>query len=103
MLNVIFICNQGINRSRTAAEIFKAKYNTKYSGLFSENSITSEDLLWADIIFVMEDFQRKEISERFPVEYLRKKILCLDIPDIYQYMDEKLIKELKRKIKLLNK
>jgi len=47
----------------------------------------------------MEDWQRKTIGEKFPKEYMKKKIINLDIPDRYYFMDEELVKVLKEKIK----
>ena len=48
----------------------------------------------------MEQHQRKWISERFPKEYLKKKILCLEIPDVYGRGQEELKKELIKKVKI---
>ena len=96
-MNLLFICNQNQHRSKTAEMIFKEEYSVRSRGLYN-NEVTSADLGWADIVFVMEENQRKEISLRFPKEYLRKRILCLDIPDIYQYGDDRLIALLEEKV-----
>ena len=53
---------------------------------------------WADMIIVMEDHQRTEISKRFPRQYIKKQILNLDIPDIYKYNQPELIEVLKENI-----
>ena len=90
MTNVLFICNQNKNRSKAAEEIFKKKWNTKSAGLYNENPVTEETLHWADLIIVMEDEQRKELGKRFPKIYLSKRILSLNIPDIYSYGQEEL-------------
>ncbi|MBN1792468.1 phosphotyrosine protein phosphatase [Candidatus Woesearchaeota archaeon] len=66
VLKVLFICNQNLNRSKTAEEIFGDDYETRSAGLFNEKPVTREQLLWADVVVSMEDFQRKELSERFP-------------------------------------
>lgn len=96
-MNVLFVCNQGQNRSRTAALLFQKEFDTDYAGLFN-NLLTEKQLEWADIVFVMEDFQRTEISKRFPKSYLKKRIICLDIPDIYYLHQPELIGILKAKI-----
>jgi predicted protein tyrosine phosphatase len=95
-MNILFVCNQGIHRSRTAAELFSNKFNTKYAGIYN-NLITSDMLEWADKVIVMEDKQRTEIANKFPKLYMQKQILSWDIPDIYSYNQPKLIQELKRK------
>jgi len=82
----------GMHRSRTAAEMFSDK--TRYRGIFN-NTVKREDLIWADRIYVMETNQRKALSEMFPEDYMKKTILCLDIPDVYSYRDEVLKKILK--------
>ena len=95
-MNILFVCNQGMNRSKTAAELYKHKFHTRLAGLFN-NLLTEKDLSWSDIVFVMEDFQRTEISQRFPELYMKKRILVLDIPDIYQYDQPELVEELDKK------
>ena len=99
MKKILFICNQNKNRSKTAELIFNDKFKTKSAGLFNQKPVSKNQISWADTIIVMEDQQRSEIAQRFPKEYLKKRILSLEIPDIYQYNDPKLIKELKSRIK----
>ena len=94
-MNILFVCNQGRHRSRTAAELFSKEYNTKYCGVYS--NLSKNDIDWANLIVVMEDHQRKEISIKFPKEYLAKQILCASIPDIYSYNQPELILIIKEK------
>lgn len=94
-MKVLFICNQNQNRSKTAQEIFSKKFETKSAGLFNENPVTKKQLEWADLVVVMEDFQRTELAKRFPDQYIKKQIISLDIPDIYSYKNPELIKALK--------
>jgi predicted protein tyrosine phosphatase len=97
-MNILFVCNQNLNRSKTAEEIFKDKFSARSAGLYNESSVTEEELSWADIILVMEEDQRAEIAKRFPEIYLQKRILSLDIPDIYHYNQPELIELLKNRI-----
>jgi len=97
-MKLLFVCNQNKNRSKTAELLFNNKYNTKSAGLFTNKPLTEKEMKWADSIIVMEDFQRTEIAKRFPKTYLQKRILSLNIPDIYKFNDIKLKKELKNKI-----
>ena len=96
-MKLLFICNQNENRSKTAEEIFRDKFETKSAGLYNEKSVTEKQISWADKIIVMEDSQRSEIAKRFPKQYLKKQILSLDIPDMYNYNNPELIKILKSK------
>ena len=102
MKKLLFICTLNLQRSPTAAEIFKDKYDTKSAGVADTAKVplTSELLEWADVVFVMEEGHRKFISEKFPKEYLNKKIINLDIHDRYYFMDEELVKDLKEKVKI---
>lgn len=97
-MKVLFICNQNRNRSKTAEHIFKNKFETKSAGLYNEKPVTEKQLSWADIVVVMEDAQRSEIAERFPNQYVKKRIISLDIPDTYYCNQPELIKILKSKI-----
>ena len=90
-MNVLFICDQNQNRSKTAEEIFKDRFNTKSEGLYNDKPVTEKQISWADAIIVMEEAQRSEIAKRFPRQYMLKRILSLDIPDIYYYNQPELI------------
>ena len=100
-MNLLFVCNQNKHRSKTAEEIFKDKFNTRSAGLYNEKPITMDQLEWADTIIVMEEEQRTEISKRFPKLYMQKRILSLDIPDIYSYNQDTLVDSLKINFKNL--
>lgn len=97
-MDVLFICNQNQNRSKTAEELFQEQFNTQSAGLYNQKPVTNEQLYWADVVIVMEEEQRHELAKRFPKTYLQKRILCLDIPDIYDYNDPRLIQILKLKM-----
>lgn len=93
--NKLFVCNMGMHRSRTGAEIFGGEYAGVYS---IRRPLTKDILAKADVIYVMEPHHSKFIGENFPNEYLTKRIVCLEIPDVYNYGDEKLVKILKEKV-----
>ena len=96
-MKLLFICNQNQNRSKTAEELFRDRFQTKSAGLYNEKPVTKKELLWADVIVVMEDEQRSEIAKRFPDVYMQKRILSLDIPDIYHYNQLELVDILENK------
>ena len=97
-MKILFICNQNENRSKTAEELFKTRFKTRSAGLFNENPVTSKELNWADIVVVMDDFQRSEIAKRFPKDYIKKRILSLNIPDSYYYKQPELVDVLKSRM-----
>jgi len=91
IMKLLFLCNQNQNRSKTAEILLKQKFQTKSAGLYNKKPVTEKELAWADIIFVMEEAQRKEIGERFPKGDIQKQILNLDIPDVYACNDLRLV------------
>lgn len=100
-MKVLFICNQNQHRSKTAEKLFKDRFQTKSAGLFNEKPVSEKQLSWADVIVVMEDFQRAEIAKRFPKQYLQKRIISLDIPDVFHYNQPELVDLLNSKIRIM--
>lgn len=78
--------------------MFKGKFKTKSAGLYNEKPVTAKQLSWADAIIVMDEEQRREVAKRFPKQYMQKRILSLDIPDVFHYNQPELINALKSKI-----
>lgn len=60
--------------------------------------ISRELVEWADIIFVMEKVHRRRLTQRFQPSLRDKRIICLDIPDNYSYMQPELVELLERKV-----
>ena len=102
MKNILFVCSRNKWRSLTAETIYKnsSEYNVKSAG--TEDSarikINSKLIIWAQIIFVMEKKHNEKLLEKFFTEISNKKMIILDIPDIYKYMDKELIEEIKTSI-----
>ena len=96
-MKLLFVCNQGENRSRTAAHMLEAKHKTRYAGVFSEETpLTKKDLAWADKVFVFEKHQEMKVLDEYPKQY--HKVTNLNIPDVYYYMEPKLVRILKQKL-----
>jgi predicted protein tyrosine phosphatase len=102
MRNVLFICSQNRLRSPTAEQIF-ASYpgiECTSAGLNhdAENPVTGELVEWADLVFVMEKAHRNKLTSKFKKHITDQRLICLDIPDEYEFMDPVLIKLLKAKV-----
>ena len=52
--------------------------------------VSAKDIVWADLIAVMEYKHKQTLQEKFSKQLKHKTIIVLDIPDDY-YMDEELI------------
>jgi predicted protein tyrosine phosphatase len=96
MKRALFICSQNRLRSPTAEQVFAAWPNveTDSAGLAPDATVglSSEQIAWADIIFVMEKAHRNKLSKRFREHLKGKRIVCLAIPDDYELMDPDLIR-----------
>ena len=102
MKRVLFICSQNQLRSPTAEQVFSshAGLEVASAGLNAgaQTPVTPELLQWADLIFVMEKAHRSKLSKKFRLSLNGKPVICLDIPDEYEYMDPILVKLLNTKV-----
>lgn len=103
MSNYLFICSQNRLRSPTAENIFSnyKEIKTLSAGIDkdAESIVSAEDISWADIIFAMEKRHKFVLQNRFRELLSNKKIVVLNIPDRFEFMDPNLISILKKKMK----
>lgn len=99
---ILFICSQNKLRSPTAEQVFSGRKDLEVSsaGLNHDANepVTPELLRWADLIFVMERAHRTKLQKQFRASLNGKRIICLEIPDNYEYMDPRLIQLLESKV-----
>ncbi|MEO5772526.1 MAG: low molecular weight protein tyrosine phosphatase family protein [Sphingomicrobium sp.] len=102
MKNVLFVCSQNRLRSPTAEQLFAERPGVTVTSAGTnndaENPLTSDLVRWADIIFVMEKAHRNKLQKRFKADLKEARLICLDIPDEYEFMDEALIRLLRAKV-----
>jgi predicted protein tyrosine phosphatase len=102
MKKVLFVCTQNRLRSPAAEKVFSdyAGIKVKSAGtdLHAKIYLTSDMIKWADIVFTMENSHQEKIKKRFKNLLKGKKIICLDIPDEYDFMQPELIEILKEKV-----
>lgn len=100
-MNVLFVCSQNKLRSPTAEQVFATwpGIEVDSAGLNNdaENPVTPENVAWADLIFVMEKAHRTKLAKGFR-KHLRARVVCLDIPDDYGFMDEALVRLLQARV-----
>ena len=101
-MNILFICSRNQWRSPTAEAIYKKRDDIFVKSAGTEPSarirLTAKNIIWADLIFVMEKKHKQKMIERFPNETDEKRIIILDIEDEYQFMDSELIEEIETKV-----
>jgi predicted protein tyrosine phosphatase len=95
MKNLLFVCSQNKLRSPTAEAVFSGliDFDVRFAGLnnYAEIPLGLEDVLWAEFIFVMEPIHKRKLRQRFKEHLTDQKLICLNIPDNYDYMAPELI------------
>jgi predicted protein tyrosine phosphatase len=91
----LFVCSQNRLRSPTAEQVFADRADIEVSSAGTnhdaENPLTPELVRWADVIVVMEKTHRAKLRKRFREILNGKRVICLDIPDNYAFMEPALI------------
>ncbi len=102
MKNVLFVCSQNKLRSPTAEQVFAdwpgIEASSAGTNNDAENPLSSEQVEWADIVFVMEKAHRNKVQAKYRSALKGKRLICLNIPDDYDFMDPVLIQLLKAKV-----
>lgn len=102
MKKILFICSKNKLRSPTAEAIFYGYQDWEVCSAGISNDaevhVSLEDIEWADYIFVMENTHKKKLSNKFGRAIKNQKVISLNIPDIYKFMDKSLIELLKLKV-----
>jgi predicted protein tyrosine phosphatase len=102
MKKVLFICSQNRLRSPTAESVFSNRpgFEVGSAGLNSEaeTPVSPELIEWSDVIFVMEKIHRNKLSKKFRAHLKAKRVICLDIPDEFEFMDPALVRLLEAKV-----
>jgi predicted protein tyrosine phosphatase len=102
MRRVLFVCTQNRLRSPTAEHVFASwpDIATDSAGLGNDADVplSPEQIAWADVIFVMEKVHRNRLGQRFRRHLNGKRVICLDIPDDYEYMQAELVRLLEAKV-----
>ena len=101
MRRVLFVCGRNRWRSPTAEEVFSSypEMECASAGVSpdAESPVTHDLLEWADVIVVMERKHKAKLASQFPAALANKRVVCLDIPDKYRFMDPALVKLVKSK------
>lgn len=100
--HVLFICSRNRLRSPTAEQVFSTwpGVETASAGLApdADSPVTPELLAWADLIFVMERRHRSKLAASFKAHLDGLRVICLDVPDDFQYMEPALVEILEARV-----
>ena len=92
--NLLFICSRNQWRSPTAEKVYIQKgFSARSAGTSpkAKRTVSVSDIKWSSHIFVMEKKHKQRLLAKFTRLLEYKKIVVLDIPDEYQFMDDELI------------
>jgi predicted protein tyrosine phosphatase len=99
---VLFVCRLNQSRSATAERLF-----CKLPDLDVRSAGTSGDAMvrvnrrmleWADLVFIMDDHQRRALERMFPSHPALERLICLDIPDDFTFLEPALVRLLEERV-----
>ena len=96
MQRVLFICSQNRLRSPTAQQVFSTWPEIEVASAGTDSDavvpVTPELIQWADTIFVMEKSHRNRLLKKYKSHLKSRRLICLNIPDQYEFMDPVLVR-----------
>jgi predicted protein tyrosine phosphatase len=99
---VLFICHLNRSRSATAERLFckRQDLDVRSAGTAVDARVrVNERMLdWADLIFTMDDEQRRALEQMFPSHPAIQRLICLDIPDDFAFLQPDLVKLLEERV-----
>jgi predicted protein tyrosine phosphatase len=99
---VLFLCSRHRLRSPTAAAVFGSRPDIEVdsAGLAddADSPLDAEQVAWAELIVVMEDRHLRLLRRRFGRWLAGKRVVSVDIPDRYDFMQPELIALLERRV-----
>jgi predicted protein tyrosine phosphatase len=95
MTKILFLCGKARKRSPTAAAVAAdlLGVQTDFAGLSADadERVSPEHLAWADTIAVMEKTQLSRLKRQMGSSLNGKRLVCLDIPDSFEFMQPELV------------
>ncbi len=94
--NLLFVCSRNKRRSLTAEHLLRTSTGCRVRSAGTEPSarvqVRAADLEWADVIYAMEQTHVERLRDhRFRAALGHTPVVCLDIPDDYEFMDPELV------------
>ena len=99
---VLTVCSANMLRSPTIAHVLSAEpynFNTRSAGTaeYALIPVTEDLLMWADEVVCADTEHALHIRDKLMQYQLDKPIINLNIPDIYEYRNPKLIELIKER------
>ncbi|NJK91394.1 MAG: phosphotyrosine protein phosphatase [Blastochloris sp.] len=101
MKRLLFLCSQNKLRSPSAEMLFSNVPGIEVDSAGLNNDaltpLSPEQLHWADLILVMEKSHLTRLNRKFKPHLKGKRVVVLNIPDEYEFMDKALMELLQRR------
>ena len=100
-MRVLTVCSAGLLRSPTIARVLTRDYdtvNTRAVGTSSDYALVPLDLVhlkWAHLIVCANDEVKRFVDTALEEAKLERKVVHLNIPDMFKYMDKTLQRMIK--------
>ena len=96
------MCRQNRKRSATAERLFgkREDLDVRSAGTAADAlvRVNLHMLEWADVIFVMDGDQRRWLETAFKDHAALAKVVCLDIPDTFEFLQPELVALLEARV-----
>lgn len=103
MNRILFICAQNRVRSLTAEHLFQGRHGCQAASAgisaAARVALTDDLIRWADMVVFMEQNYQDYVAQAYPEALLGKKLVCLDVRDLYYYGEPELKTVLEIKMK----
>ena len=94
-IRLLFVCSRNRWRSPTAEAICRGVPGCEARSAGTEPAarvrVNEKLLAWADLVCCMERRHIGRLRERFGAVLEGKRVVCLDVPDEYLFMDPELV------------
>ena len=99
---VLFVCRLNRHRSATAERIFCKRKDLDVRSAGTEEDalvrVNARMLQWADVIFAMDPMQVEALRRMFPAHPALERVVCLDIPDEFAFLQPQLVEMLNDRV-----
>jgi predicted protein tyrosine phosphatase len=97
-VKVLFVCSRNRRRSLTAEHLFDGAGGHEARSAGTEPGarvrVTAGHLGWADLVVAMEKRHVSRLREKYADLLAERRVVCLHVPDDYEYMDRALVERL---------
>ena len=99
---VLFVCRENRVRSLTAEQVYRDRpdLEVRSAGIaeYAAVPLTVEMFEWADLVFVFSKRHQRIVEARFRDRSRRKTVVCLHLPDRFEYKSPELVTKLTGKL-----